>query len=435
MAADIAGGAVTAEECIRAYLDRVAAVEEQVQAFAHFDPEHALTQARQCDEWRASGRPLGPLHGVPVGIKDIIDTADYPTECGSPSFAGRRPRADATVVARLRAAGAVILAKTVSTEFAYFHPGKTRNPHDLERTPGGSSSGSAAAVAAGMLPLALGSQTNGSVIRPASFCGVFGMKPSHGTVSRAGVLPLSRTLDHIGPYARSLEDLALILDVIAGYDPQDPDTRPLAARNFRAVSAENFPHPPRLAFVRTPIWDKAEAYSQAAFEAFAARLGETCITIELPERFAAAWEAHRVIMATEMAHNLGPTANKGGELVSKPFHALMDDGRKVTAVRYLDAIAEARALREAIEPLFQQECSAIVTPATMGVAPKGLETTGNPMFCTLWTLLGLPAISLPLLEHEGMPIGVQLIGASGDDARLLRHARWLVETVRNQPRQ
>ncbi|MGB9352504.1 MAG: amidase, partial [Pseudolabrys sp.] len=232
-AAEIASGALSSEEVTRACLDRIEAAEDTVKAFAHLDPEFALAQARESDQWRRSGRPIGPLHGVPVAVKDIIETADWPTECGSPLLAGRRPHNDATVVSKLRAAGAVIVGKTVTTEFAYFSPGKTRNPHDPERTPGGSSSGSAAAVAAGMVPIALGSQTNGSIIRPGAFCGVFAMKPSHGLVSRAGVLPLSRTLDHIGPFARSIEDIALALDAIAGFDADDPDTRPLAASNFR----------------------------------------------------------------------------------------------------------------------------------------------------------------------------------------------------------
>src|SRR5690242_21474352 len=227
----MARGLLSSQEYVQACLDRIAAVEPTVQAFIHLDPEHALAQARQSDDWRRSGKPVGPLHGVPVGIKDIIDTADYPTECGSGFLAGRRPRNDATVVSKLRAAGAVIMGKTVTTEFAYFTPGKTRNPHDQKRTPGGSSSGTAAAVAAGMVPIAIGSQTNGSIIRPAAFCGVFAMKPSHGLVSRAGVLPLSRTLDHIGPFARTMDDLALTLDAIAGYDAADPDTAPLAPRH------------------------------------------------------------------------------------------------------------------------------------------------------------------------------------------------------------
>ena len=204
----------------------------KVHAFVHLDPGEALTQARALDERRRNGAALGLLHGVPVAIKDIFDTADYPTECGSPLLKGRKPMRDSTAVARLRAAGAVIIGKTVTTEFAYFHPGATRNPHDPERTPGGSSSGSAAAVAAGMVPLAIGSQTNGSVIRPAAFCGVYGCKPTHGTISRHGALMLSKALDHVGVFSRTLADTALILEVLAGYDPQDSDTRPIAAPAF-----------------------------------------------------------------------------------------------------------------------------------------------------------------------------------------------------------
>ena len=425
-AAEIASGAVSSEDVTHACLDRIEAVEDTVKAFAHLDRELALAQARETDQWRRSGRPIGPLHGVPVAVKDIIETADWPTECGSPLLAGRRPQADAAVVSKLRAAGAVIVGKTVTTEFAYFSPGKTRNPRDPERTPGGSSSGSAAAVAAGMVPLALGSQTNGSIIRPAAFCGVFAMKPSHGLVSRAGVLPLSRTLDHIGPFARSIEDVALALDVIAGFDPDDPDTRPLAARNFRQIAQEEFGLDPRLAFVKTPVWDKADADTREAFEDLVKELGEACFSYDLPGQYASAWNAHRAIMAVEMAHNLGRLTDRGGDKVSKQFRDLIADGRKVSATDYLAAIAEGRAMRAAIEELFQQECTAIVTPSARGVAPKG-QPTGDPVFCTLWTLLGLPAITLPLLTGEDdMPLGVQLVGAPGDDARLLRTAQWLV---------
>src|ERR1700730_17671293 len=262
-AAEIARGAVSAEEYVRACLDRIEALDGEVKAFVHLDREHALAQARALDERHAQRHSLGPLHGIPVAIKDIIDTADYPTELGSPLAAGRRPRHDATVVARLRAAGAVIIGKSVSTEFAYYHPGPTRNPHDHTRTPGGSSSGSAAAVAASMVPLALGSQTNGSGIRPGALCGVFAMKPSYGLISRAGVLQLSRKLDHIGLFARSLPDLALILEVSAGHDPSDPDSEPFAAPDFRALQSDPPPPPPRCAFVRTPVWEKAESETKA----------------------------------------------------------------------------------------------------------------------------------------------------------------------------
>jgi Asp-tRNA(Asn)/Glu-tRNA(Gln) amidotransferase A subunit family amidase len=428
-AAEIARGAISSEEYTRACLDRIAAVEPKVQAFAHLDPEHALTQARERDDWRKSGRPIGPLHGVPVGIKDIIDTSDYPAECGAAVLSGRRPREDAAVVSRLRAAGAVIIGKTVTTEFAYFHPGKTRNPHDPERTPGGSSSGSAAAVAAEMVPLALGSQTNGSIIRPGAFCGVFAMKPSHGLVPRTGVLPLSRTLDHVGPFARSIEDIALALDVIAGYDSEDPDTRPIAARNFRQTATEDFPLPPRFAFVSTPVWSKADSETHEAFEGLAEELGEACFKFDLPERYAAAWEAHRVIMATEMAHNLGALVDKGGETISKAMRDLIADGRKVTATQYLAAVAAAEPLRRGLNQLFEQECTAIITPAAPGAAPKG-TATGNPAFCTLWTYVGLPAITVPIMTGAGgMPVGVQLVGPSGDDGRLLRTARALVKQL------
>jgi Asp-tRNA(Asn)/Glu-tRNA(Gln) amidotransferase A subunit family amidase len=426
VAAGIARGEFSAEDYTRACLARIAAAEPVVHAFAHVDEEHALAQARECDEWRRSGRPIGPLHGVPVGIKDIIDTADYPTESGSPALAGRRPRTDATLVSRLRAAGAIIIGKTVTTEFAYFTARGTRNPHDPTRTPGGSSSGSAAAVAAGMVPIAIGSQTNGSIIRPAAFCGVFAMKPSHGLVSRAGVLTLSRTLDHMGPFARSIEDMALVLDAIAGYDAGDPDTRPLAPRNFRAIATEDVPLDPRLAFVKTPVWEQADAEARGALEALAGELGETCFVYDLPQHYAEAWDAQAAIMAAEMAANLGPLADRGGDKVSPRFHDLMAEGRKVSAVRYLDALALRGQLRTAIEELFQQECTAILTLSSPGVAPQ-TEETGSPTFNTLWSLLGLPAVNLPLLQGEsGMPIGVQLVGAPGDDARLLRTAQWLV---------
>src|SRR5947209_6076862 len=298
-AAEIARGVVSAEDYTRACLERIAALDGEIKAFAHLDRDHALARARRLDERRANGHSLGPLHGIPVAIKDIIDTADYPTECGSPLAAGRRTRHDATVVAKLRAAGAVIIGKTVTTEFAYFHPGPTRNPHDPARTPGGSSSGSAAAVAAHMVPLALGSQTNGSVIRPAAFCGVFAVKPSHGLISRAGVLPLSRHLDHLGAFARSLPDLALVLEVIAGHDPADPDTGPFAAPDSRAVQREKPPLPPRFAFVRTPVWDKADGDTKAAFEELVTALGSSVAAVDLSPSLAEAWETHRTIMAAD----------------------------------------------------------------------------------------------------------------------------------------
>jgi Asp-tRNA(Asn)/Glu-tRNA(Gln) amidotransferase A subunit family amidase len=423
-------GDVSAEDLARACLARVEAVENDVQAFAHIDPDHVIKQARDLDERRRNGLPTGPLNGVPVGIKDIIDTEDYPTENGSAAmFAGRRPDHDATVVARLRAAGAVIFGKTVSTECAYFHPGKTRNPHDLERTPGGSSSGSAAAVAVGMVPIALGTQTNGSIIRPASFCGVFAGKLGHGLVSRKGVLTLSRHLDHVGPFARSLEDIALVLDVIAGYDPGDPDSRPLAAPDFRRLVREAPPLPPRFAFIRTPVWDRAEADTREAFEAFVAELGAQAVAFDLPASFAGAWEDQRTIMSAEMAHNLLPFVRPAGEAASQALRDLLAEGEKVPAAAYLDAVARSRRYAAGLAEVFEY-FDAIITPASLGVAPKGLSATGDPAFCSLWSLTGLPALTLPLLRGEAdMPLGVQLVGAAGRDGRLLRTASWLVKRI------
>jgi Asp-tRNA(Asn)/Glu-tRNA(Gln) amidotransferase A subunit family amidase len=424
-ATEIARGAMSAEEYTAACLARIAAAEHEVRAFIHLDPEHALRQARALDRHQADGGRIGALHGIPVAIKDIFDTADDPTECGTPLMAGRRPTADATVVAKLREAGAVIIGKTVTTEFAYFHPGKTRNPHDLTRTPGGSSSGSAAAVAAGMVPLSIGSQTNGSMIRPAAFCGVFGVKPSHGLISRAGALPLSQKLDHVGAFARSIEDLALVLDCIAGHDAADPDSLDFAAPNFRAIAGQEPPLPPAFALVRTPMWDKADAEARAGLEGLAQELGAE--EVELPADYRAAWDALRAIMAADMASNLGAYVDQGGE-ISAQFRDLIAEGRKVTAVQYLAALRDARRYAAGIAAIFEQ-ADAIVTLSACGVAPQG-TATGDPVFNTLWTLVGFPSLNLPLLaDAQGLPIGVQLIGAPRQDERLLRSANALIENL------
>jgi Asp-tRNA(Asn)/Glu-tRNA(Gln) amidotransferase A subunit family amidase len=276
-----------------------------------------------------------------------------------------------------------------------------------------------------MVPLAIGTQTNGSIIRPAAFCGVYAMKASHGLISRAGILPLSRALDFCGPFARSLDDIALMMSVLAGYDPDDPDTRPIAQPNFTEFVSEDWPVEPRFAFIRTPVWDKADAATRTALEKFAADLGGHCVAIDLPDDVIDGWTAHRAIMAADMAHHLGAYIDRGGEVISEILRALVAEGRAVTAVTYLAALDKQRAYREAFKGIFAQ-CDAIITPATRGVAPKGLGATGDPVFCSFWTLTGFPAINLPLLEGEGgMPLGVQLVGPMNDDARLLRNAAWL----------
>jgi Asp-tRNA(Asn)/Glu-tRNA(Gln) amidotransferase A subunit family amidase len=427
-AARIAAGSLSSEAYVGACLEHIAAVEPTVHAFVNFDPGHALAQAQALDRQRQDGAALGPLHGVPVAIKDNFDTAEFPTECGSPLLKGRRPVRDSAVVERLRAGGAVIIGKTVTTEFAYYNPGPTRNPHDPSRTPGGSSSGSAAAVAAGMVPLAIGSQTNGSVIRPASFCGVYGVKPSHGAISRARCLPLSRHLDHVGVFSRSLADAGLLLDVLVGYDADDPDTRLSAGQRFHDTMFAQPPTPPRIAFVRTPAWSRAEPYTQTAFENLATQFATNVEPLDLPDSFAAGWDDQRVIMATDMAHNFGALVARNPEGASPMLRDLLTEGANTTAVRYLAAVDNAGRYKTALARVFK-EFDAILTPSAPGVAPPA-DSTGNPAFCTFWSLTGLPEVTLPLLRGEGgLPLGVQLVGAAGDDARLLRTANWLVSRM------
>jgi Asp-tRNA(Asn)/Glu-tRNA(Gln) amidotransferase A subunit family amidase len=428
-AAGIREGRITSAELVADCLKRIDEVEDKVQAWAFLDRDHAMRQAEAADEHRRHGRATGPLHGVPIGIKDIFDTGDLPTELGSPLWAGRTPRRDAVAVAMLRAAGAVILGKTVTTEYAYFNPGKTRNPHDPERTPGGSSSGSAAAVAALMVPGAIGSQTNGSVIRPAAFCGVVGFKPTHGLIPRSGALLLSRALDHVGVLARTVEDAALLAEVMAGFDAEDPDTRPTARPPLAASAASEPPLPPRFAFVRTPAWPQGEPVLGPAFAELTGALGEKASEAELGASFERALELHRVVMEVEMAHNLHRDYEQGGDKLSPVLRALIERGRAYPAIDYTRALAGAAALNALLDDVFN-EYDAILTPAAPGEAPRGLDRTGNPAFCTLWTYLGTPAVTLPLLQGEnGLPIGVQLVGRRGNDARLLRTARWLTDTV------
>jgi Asp-tRNA(Asn)/Glu-tRNA(Gln) amidotransferase A subunit family amidase len=426
-ARQIAEGRLSSEELVQACLERTRELEPKVQAWAFLDEEHALAQARAADEKKALGEPIGPLHGVPVGVKDIFDTADMPTENGTVLHQGRMPRDDAAAVSMLRAAGAVILGKTVTTECAYFAPGKTRNPHNPEHTPGGSSSGSAAAVAAAMVPLALGSQTNGSVIRPAAFCGVYGFKPTHGLIPRSGVLQLSRTLDHVGLFSRSVEDLALLAEQLAGYDDRDPDTRPRARIDFQKLASEEPPIPPMLAFIKTPHWERAEPDTKEAFAELVDALGDRVEEIELFPSAREAWDWHKTIMEAEMAANLEREWRAGRDQLSPQLAGLMERGRETRAVDYQRALRSIAPLVESFDELFMERYDAILTPCAPGTAPKGLQSTGDPVFCSLWTLCGMPAISMPLMQGaNGLPLGVQLVGRRNFDARLMRTARWMV---------
>lgn len=428
-AALIRAGRLSSVDLVRSCLDRIASLEPTIGAWTFIDPAHALAQAAEADRRQSSGEFLGPLHGIPVGIKDIFDTADMPTENGTALHAGRTPGVDAAAVTRLRQAGAVILGKTVTTELAVYSPGKTRNPTALEHTPGGSSSGSAAAVAAEMIPLAIGSQTNGSVIRPASYCGVVGYKPTRGLIPLQGVLAQSRHLDTAGVFAAHVSDAALIGDVLIGSD----DGQPGAVRRARPIlsqtAAAEVPVPPRLAFVKTPIWDRLDADAASAFEGFAARHDGTIAEVPLPDWTVQGLDWHRIILEADLARSFASEYERGREHLSPTLRGMIERGQTHRAVDYTEALDGAVRLQHAIEAVLV-EFDAILTPGTTGTAPHGLDATGSPMFCTLWTLAGLPAVTLPLLTGaNGLPLGVQLVGRTNDDARLLRTARWLADRV------
>jgi len=425
-------GQISAEEYAESCLAQIEREEGRVQAWAYVDREFALSRARALDEHRREGKPLGPLHGVPVGIKDIIDTDDMPTEDGTVLHAGRQPTDDATVVARLRQAGALILGKTVSTEMATYSPGKTRNPRNPDHTPGGSSSGSAAAVAAGMVPVALGTQTNGSVIRPAAYCGVYGFKPTRGLISRHGILRQSRVLDQVGVFARDLHDIALTTEQLMGFDDNDPATRPRPRPQLVRALAEEPPFAPKLAFVKTPMWDQAEAETQAAFSELADHLGESMEEVPLGASFRGAWDALKVIMEADIASSYRHEYQRGRDQLSRSLREQIERGQRVLAGEYNDAVDSIDGYYNALDGM-RLDYDAVVTPATTGTAPRGLESTGSPVFCSLWTLCGMPALSLPLMEGEnGLPLGVQLVGFRGADARLLRTARWMQGQVRER---
>jgi Asp-tRNA(Asn)/Glu-tRNA(Gln) amidotransferase A subunit family amidase len=422
-------GELRAAELIEAQLQRIATREPEIGAFAFLDETLVRHAAKVVDEHRGSGRPIGTLHGLAVGVKDIIDTADLPTENGTPIDAGRRPGSDATIVRRLRQAGAIVMGKTVTAELASQTPGKTRNPHDPARTPGGSSSGSAAAVAAGMIPLAIGTQTFGSVIRPASFCGVVGFKPSHGLIPRTGMRVHSRELDTVGVFARGVADAALLADAIAGHDPGDADTRLLPPPRLLETALTDPPVTPALAFVKTPVWDKAEPATQEGFRELAEALGAVCTEVVLPDIYGEWPAALKALMQAGTARALAAYYRKGKDQLSPALRAVIEDGMKVSAVDYLTAVDWREALGQGLEQLFDRY-DAIVTPAANGEAPRGLDSTGDPSFSGLWTLCGAPAVTLPLLTGPNdLPVGVQVVGRRGEDGRLLRTARWLADRI------
>lgn len=425
MAAALAAGDVSSEALTQACLDRVDEREQTVHAWAHLDSDIALAQARAADAARAEGNIRGPLHGVPVGIKDIIDTVDMPTENGSEVFRGRRPARDASCVALLRAAGAVIMGKTVTTEFAMTGQRGTSNPHDAARTPGGSSSGSGAAVADFMVPLALGSQTGGSVIRPASFCGTYGYKPSFGSISRHGVFILARVLDHIGVYGRSLDDLAIIGDVLMQHDPLDFDMRADPNGHLCEALAAHAPAAPRLAFVKGPPWVAAEDHLDDIFAPYITAIGDQIQEVELAGIFDNILDVHTTVMNGNLWANLAGFVEDQGDQLLEETNRRVSAGKGGLAADYIHAREMTDSYCAALDGLFEHY-DAIITAGAPGEAPVGLESTGNAAFQRMWTLTGLPTVTLPLLKGpNGMPIGVQVIGRKGHDGDLFRAAQWV----------
>lgn len=428
----MARGALSAVVLAEACLAQIAAREPQIQAWAWLDGEHVLRQARALDAHRTSGRAIGPLHGLPVAVKDIIDTARIPTANGTVLDAGRVPTADAFVVERLKAAGAVIMGKTVTTELAFLHPGKTRNPHDTDHTPGGSSSGSAAAVATGMVPFAIGTQTGGSIIRPAAYCGIVGFKPTFGAIPRTGILAQSPSLDTVGVFARTCEDAALLAEVLFGHDAKDRSTTPSPPPRLLDTAMSAPPVTPTLAFVRPPQWETADEQTQAAFGQLTEMLGEQCFEAALPNAFDDAAAIRERINHAEMAKCYFAFERRGRGQLSETLQSALDAGKAIPARDYIAALDWPDVLHAGLAEIFDR-CDAILAPAAPGAAPSALAGTGSSIFNGLWTLCGTPAVTVPLLTADsGLPMGVQLIGRRGDDARLLRTARWLVGRVASE---
>lgn len=408
-AALLARRELKAVDLVRACLERIAEREPQVQAFVHLRADAALKRAAELD----AGAVRGLLHGLPFGVKDLFDTFDLPTAYGSPIYAGQQPPADAAAVALCREAGAVLLGKTVTTELANMFPGVTRNPHNSAHTPGGSSSGSAAAVADAMLPLALGTQTAGSLIRPAAFCGVVGYKPSHNRVPKAGVKSLSETLDTVGGFARSVRDVALLGAVLTG------DARLADPANFAGTEA------PRIGLCQTPEWALADGDTQRAWAQAETALAGHSVLMVLPPELRGLVAVQQAVQAFETARSLSDERLRNRDQLSAALQSLIATGLAISGEAHgQNLLATAFARRQA-QALFGPY-DVLLAPSTIGEAPRGLDGTGDPLFCRGWTLLGLPCVHLPFARgRHGLPVGLQLVGAHGDDHRLLAAAHWV----------
>jgi Asp-tRNA(Asn)/Glu-tRNA(Gln) amidotransferase A subunit family amidase len=410
------------EQYAQACLTAIAHADAQIGAWEWLDLDRAMATARALDRQRQTGTPTGGLWGIPIAVKDIMFTRGIPTTMGSRVFAGHVPGENAAVVDKLQAAGAWVLGKTVTTEFAFRTPGKTKNPWNAKHTPGGSSSGSAAAVATGMVPVALGSQTLGSIIRPAAFCGVVGYKPSLGTISRHGVYPFAKSLDHVGVFSRSVGDAALLASYLRGEDSRDG-----ASRATGDLAPAKLTAPPRLALVRSSVWALADTAQREALYRAAHALraqGAHIDEVELPAEFNTAQDVIQTIMRYEAAQVFAPIKQKTPDLVSSAIDEVIKTGSAFTPTQYQAALASQARLQASLER-FLADYQAIITPPAVGEAPEGLEFTGDPAFCTTWSLCGAPAITIPIaLGPRGLPLGLQIVGSHGQDAAILGVAQW-----------
>jgi len=404
---------LTVERFLNACLEMIQDREPGVLAWREYDAKAAMTYARQLDQ-----APIrGPLHGLPLAVKDLFDTRDFPSGYGSSIYQQHRPVNDAAAVALCRDAGAIVLGKTVTTEFATFTPGPTRNPHNPAHTPGGSSSGSAAAVAAHMVPLALGTQTAASVIRPAAFCGIVGFKPSFGLISRAGVKSLCESLDTVGGFGRCVEDVALLTSVMAN-SPQ-----------WRQLPTDR---KPRIGVCRTPYWNKASAAAQAAFESTVQRLiakGVQVVDVTLTDSVSALVDVHDEVMCAEAFKALADERLNHSDLLSKRLKAMLHRGSNITYEQSLQHRAQIASARHQIGRSFV-EYDLLMTPSACGEADLGLERTGDPLFSRIWSLLGMPSLNLPVgFGAQGLPLGVQLIGPLMSDTATLAFAHWIEQNL------
>ena len=422
----IRDGFVTSHDWVQNSLSQIHARPE-VAAWSYVDGERALARADRMDQMRKQGRAFGRLHGCPIGLKDIIEVAGMPYGCGS-SLMGETSASNAALVDALESEGAVILGKTETTEFASMTPSPARNPLNTEYSPGGSSAGSAAAVAAGQVPVAIGSQTNGSVIRPASYCGVYGMKPSAGMISRTGTFEQSPTLDQMGLFATCLDDLALVLDCLSHYDSRDAHSLNEPRPNCSLLVSEPAPIEPNFAVLQLPYADRQSPDCTAGFAELLETLEGRVEILEAPPVMDQVIQAHRIIHLKEMVAAFSALGFLGKSALSPQIQAALTEGDTYSDAQYQDSLGIRTAVMGFFENLFD-DFNAILTPSASGEAPRLEEGhTGDPIFCTIWTLAGLPCINLPILQGaNGLPIGTQVIGRKDDDGRLFRTANWLIQ--------